>query len=115
MAVNLWSVIYLRTVALPCSHREQIGPMAESDAERGALNSLAASGTRIVITGQNGTGLAAGSNVELFPDCSAGNISGRSMRISRKLTPSRSGLEAQGRNSRSKDPMSTNALVTSTT
>ena len=40
-----------------------------SDAERGALKSLAASGTRIVITGQNGTGLAAGANVELFPDC----------------------------------------------
>jgi hypothetical protein len=68
MAVNLRSVIYLRTVASPCSHRQQIGPMAESNAERGALKSLAASGTRMVITGQNGTGLAVGSNVELFPD-----------------------------------------------
>jgi hypothetical protein len=99
MAVNLWSVIYLRTVALPCSDREQIGPMAENDAERGALKSLAASGTRIVITGQNGTGLAAGSNVELFRDR---NTSGRSMRILRQLTPGSSGLQAQGRNSRSK-------------
>lgn len=30
MAVNLRSVIYLLTVASPGSHREQIGPMAES-------------------------------------------------------------------------------------
>lgn len=30
MAVNLRSVIYLRTVASPGTHREQIGPMAES-------------------------------------------------------------------------------------
>ena len=40
-----------------------------SDAERGALKSVAASGTRVVVTGQNGTGLAAGANVEMFPDC----------------------------------------------
>ena len=40
-----------------------------SDTERGALKSVAASGARIVVTGQNGTGLAAGANVEMFPDC----------------------------------------------
>jgi hypothetical protein len=40
-----------------------------SDAERSALKSLAAAGTRIVATGQNVAGLTAGANVALFPDC----------------------------------------------
>ena len=40
-----------------------------SDAERGAVKILAAAGTRILVTGQNGVGLAAGANVELLPDC----------------------------------------------
>jgi hypothetical protein len=40
-----------------------------SAAEHGALKGLAAAGTRMVVTGRNGAGLAAGANVELFPDC----------------------------------------------
>jgi hypothetical protein len=38
-------------------------------AERAALKKLAAAGTRIVVTGTNGAGLAASANVVLFPDC----------------------------------------------
>ena len=40
-----------------------------SDAERGSLKILAAAGTRIVITGQNATGLEPGAKVSFFPDC----------------------------------------------
>jgi hypothetical protein len=40
-----------------------------SDAERGVVKILAAAGTRILVTGQNGVGLTAAANVELFPDC----------------------------------------------
>ncbi|MGC2196526.1 MAG: family 10 glycosylhydrolase [Terriglobales bacterium] len=40
-----------------------------SEVERGVLKILAASGTRIIVTGQNGSGLAAGPNLALFPDC----------------------------------------------
>jgi hypothetical protein len=40
-----------------------------NDAERGALKVLSAAGTRMVITGQNATGLAAGPNVTLMPNC----------------------------------------------
>jgi len=40
-----------------------------SEAERAALKILAAAGTRLVITGQNGPGVVAGANVTLFPDC----------------------------------------------
>jgi hypothetical protein len=38
-------------------------------AERAALKKLAAAGTRIVVTGTNGVGLAASAHVVLFPDC----------------------------------------------
>ena len=40
-----------------------------SDTEHGALKILAAAGTRIVVTGQNATGLEPGPKVSLFPDC----------------------------------------------
>jgi hypothetical protein len=40
-----------------------------SDAEQGALKILAAAGTRIVVTGQNGASLGSGTKVTFFPDC----------------------------------------------
>lgn len=40
-----------------------------SDPERAALKSLSAAGKKIVITGENSSGLAAGDNVALLPDC----------------------------------------------
>jgi hypothetical protein len=40
-----------------------------SDAEKKALKNLSSSGTRIVITGQNSSQLAAGPNVIVMPDC----------------------------------------------
>jgi hypothetical protein len=40
-----------------------------SDAEQGALKILAAAGTRIVVTGQNGSSLGSGTKVTFFPDC----------------------------------------------
>ncbi len=39
------------------------------DTERGQLRILIASGTRIVITGQNPANFSSGPNVQLFPDC----------------------------------------------
>jgi hypothetical protein len=40
-----------------------------SDAEQGALKILAAAGTRIVVTGQNGSSPGSGTKVTFFPDC----------------------------------------------
>ena len=40
-----------------------------SEAEHAAIKILAAAGTRMVITGQNGAGIAAGTHAALFPDC----------------------------------------------
>jgi hypothetical protein len=40
-----------------------------SEEERAGLKKLAGAGTRIVVTGTNGAGLAASANVVLFPDC----------------------------------------------
>ncbi|HMK23875.1 MAG TPA: hypothetical protein VK466_16195 [Terriglobales bacterium] len=40
-----------------------------NDAERAALQQLTSSGTRLVITGQNHTGLTSGPAATLFPDC----------------------------------------------
>lgn len=40
-----------------------------SDAEQGTLKILARAATRLVVTGQNRTGLVAGAKVSLFPDC----------------------------------------------
>jgi hypothetical protein len=40
-----------------------------SDPERTALKTLASGGKRIVISGENSSGLAAGDNVSLLPDC----------------------------------------------
>lgn len=43
-----------------------------SDAEQGVLKILAAAGTRIVVTGQNGASLGSGTKVTFFPDCPCG-------------------------------------------
>jgi len=40
-----------------------------SDAEQGALKILAAAGTHIVVTGQNGSSPGSGTKVTFFPDC----------------------------------------------